>query len=117
MVFSRILLMSTLAFGSLANAGLQDSKPADATIELDGSRARALQVAMATFAEKLPDASLERYSVHLHGERDGLVQVVFEPRLAPDEKPTLGGRTIAGAELNVWVKVDGFSVERTSFAR
>ena len=117
MVFSRIVLMSTLAFGSLANAGMQTPESPATTVELDGCRARALDVAFDAFRDKLPDAALERYSVHVHDARDGVVQVVFEPRLAAGEAPTLGGRTSAGAELNVWVKTDGYTVDRTSFAR
>lgn len=117
MLSSRILLMSTLAFTSLANAGMPNPEASAAAIELDGSRARALDVAFDAFRDKLPDAVVERYSVHVHAAQDGVIQVVFEPRLAPDEKPTLGGRTSAGRELNVWVKTDGYVVDRTAFAR
>lgn len=115
MAFSRILLMTTLAFSSATQAApMTDAPP---SIEIDGVRARALAVAWTSFGEKLPDADGARYAVHLHPIDDGIVQVVFEPLPEPGAAPTLGGRTAAGRELNVWVDTADYSVERTAFAR
>lgn len=115
MFANRLLLIITLTVACLAQAHATDQAPT--RVELDGPRARALAVAFEAFRERQPEARLEAYSVHVHAVEDGLVQVVFEPRLAGGARPTPGGRTAAGAELNVWVRLGGYTVERVSFAR
>lgn len=117
MVFSRILLMSTLAFAAVSQDASPMADTSNASIELDGPRARALAVAYAAYREQLPDARPEHYAVHVHAAEGDSIQVVFEPLPAPGEKPTLGGRTAQGRELSVWVKTGDYTVERTAFAR
>ncbi len=105
--------MSTLAVAFATEPTPMTRPP----VELDGAAARALAAALPAFAEQLPGARIEDYIVHVNPPADDSVQVVFEPRRAPGEKPTLGGRTAAGAELNVWVKTRDYAIERVSFAR
>lgn len=114
LVLAGMLTMSTLASVAFAT----DSRPmTPPTIELDGRAARALAAALPAFAEKAPGATLDGYTVHINPPADGLVQVVFEPRQPEGAPPTLGGRTAAGAEVNVWVRTDDYAVERVSLAR
>lgn len=104
---------------TFAHAGLA-SQPATsqpAVLELDGSRVRVLATALPAFAEKAPDARLDDYHVHVHPEKDGVAQVVFEPRQPEGAPPTLGGSTAAGPEVNVWVRVADNAVDRVSLAR
>lgn len=116
MLFRRILLMSTLAFSAVSHAATPMTDSAR-TIELDGTRAQALTVALDAFRKQVPEAKIEAYSVHVDAAEDGIVQVVFEPRLAPGETPALGGRTSAGRELNVRVRTVDYGVDGVSFAR
>ena len=117
MVLSRILIMSTLAFAAVSQDATPMPDTSSTTIELDGQRAQALAAAYAAYREHLPEARAEQYAVHVHASRDGTIQVVFEPLLAPGERPALGGRNAAGRELNVWVKTDDYSIDRVAFAR
>lgn len=109
-----LLTMSTLAAVAFAT---EPTPMTRAPVELDGAAARAVAAALPSFAEKVPGARIEDYIVHVNPPADDTVQVVFEPRRAPGETPVLGGRTAAGAELNVWVKTGDYSIERVSFAR
>jgi hypothetical protein len=112
----RILLMSTLAFAAFP----QDAMPMpnqDAVQQLDGRNARALAAAYATFREKLPEADITAYTVEVHAPAEGAIRVVFSPKLAPGEKPTLGGRTSQGREISVWVSAEDYSVVRSAFSR
>lgn len=115
MVFNRILLMSTLAFASLAQAASAGGAPS--AVVLDGARAAALAAAVPVFREKQPEADLANFQIHVHPAEDGTVQVVFEPRQADESAPTLGGRTAHGRELNVWIKSADNTLDRISFAR
>lgn len=117
MFFRRILLMSTLAFSAASLPASPMPDATNSTIELDGSRARALAAAFDAFQAKVPDARIESYLVHVHAAADGIIEIVFEPRFAPGEKPTLGGRTAAGPEVNVRVKSADYSIDGVSFAR
>lgn len=106
-----IILMSVLTTASVAG----DTTAARA-VEIDGAHARAIAAAVEAAVQKLPDADFAQYTVK--AKRDGgEFQVIFVPRLAPGEKPALGGRTSQGQELNVWVSADDFAVSRTAFAR
>lgn len=107
--------MSTLAFAAFPQEAKSMSK--DDVVQLDGAGARALAVAYDAYREKLPDAKIESYTVHVHRAADGVIQVVFAPKPVAGEKPTLGGRTAQGRELNVWVSTDDYTVDRVSFAR
>lgn len=86
-------------------------------LELSGHQVRALAAALPAFAEKAPEARLEQYAVHLQPAQDGLQQVIFEPRQDDSAAPTLGGRTAAGPEVNVWIRTSDYGVERASLAR
>ncbi|MCD9033215.1 hypothetical protein LDO32_15930 [Luteimonas sp. Y-2-2-4F] len=106
--------MSTFANAAFAAGSQPAAKPA---VELDGASVRALAAALPAFAEKAPQAQLDQYIVHVKPPADGLVQIVFEPRQPEGAPPTLGGRTAAGAEVNVWVRSEDYTVERSSLAR
>ena len=116
MVFNRILLMSTLAFASLAQAAAA-TDTAPTPVELDGARAAALAAAVPVFQDKQPDANLANFHVHVHPAQDCTFQVVFEPRQDNAAAPTLGGRTAHGRELNVWIKAADNTLDRIAFAR
>ena len=107
--------MSTLAFATFP----QEARPMsnDDSVQLDGTSARAVSVAYGAYLEKMPEADIASYAVHVHRPADGRIQVVFSPKLAAGEKPTLGGRAAQGREFNVWVSTDDFSVVQVSFAR
>ena len=76
MVFNRILLMSTLAFASLAQAASAGGAPS--AVVLDGARAAALAAAVPVFREKQPEADLANFQIHVHPAEDGTVQVALE---------------------------------------
>jgi hypothetical protein len=115
MILPRILVMSTLnVLPILSNAANVDGA---ARVELEGVAARALMVAYATYREQLPEARIEGYTVLVGPVRDGKVEVVFVPKQADPKRPVLGGRTSAGREFHVWVSVDHYAVDKTSFAR
>lgn len=109
-----LLIMTTFASAAFAT-GIQ---PMQATaLELDGAAVRALAAALPAFAGKAPGSKLDDYIVHVNPPEEGLVQVVFEPRLPEGEPPTLGGANAAGPEVNVWVRTADYEVEKTSLAR
>jgi len=116
MVFNRILLMSTLAFASLAQAA-HGAGATPAPIELDGARAAALAAAVPVFKDTQPDADLAHFHVHVHPAEDGTFQVIFEPHQADDGAAVAGGRTAHGRELNVWIKASDNTLDRFAFAR
>lgn len=92
--------------------------PAEAqALEIDGSRVQVLAAALSAFSENEPDARLANYIVHVNPPQDGLSQVVFEPRQPEGQPPTLGGRTAAGREINVWVRESDHGIERVSRSR
>lgn len=106
--------MNTFAYAGPGSA----SAPAEAqALEIDGSRVQVIAAALPAFAEKAPQAQLSAYVVHVNPAEDGVVQVVFEPRQPEGQPPTLGGRTAAGPEVNVWVRVADHTVDRVSLAR
>ncbi|MBB3342752.1 hypothetical protein [Luteimonas sp. RC10] len=115
MVFNRILLMSTLAFASLAHAGATGGGPAE--VVLDGARAAALAAAIPVFRDKQPEADLTKFRVHVHPADQGTFQVVFEPQQAGEGAPMLGGRTVHGRELNIWINAADHTLDRIAFAR
>lgn len=106
--------MTTFANTAFATGIQPMDKPA---LELDGAAVRALASALPAFAEKAPGSKLDNYIVHVNPPEDGLVQVVFEPRLPEGEPPTLGGSNAAGPEVNVWIRTGDYGVEKTSLAR
>lgn len=113
-LFAGILIMNTFATAGLA----APSATAEAkTLKVDGHRAQVIAAAVPAFAAEAPESRLENYVVHVHAPQDGLVQVVFQPRLPEGQPPKLGGRNPNGPEVNVWVRLDDLGVERTSFAR
>ena len=92
--------------------------PAEAqALEIDGSRVQVLVATLSAFSENEPDARLANYIVHVNPPQDGLSQVVFEPRQPEGQPPTLGGRTAAGREINVWVRESDHGIERVSRSR
>lgn len=100
----------------LTTASVAGDTTAARAVELDGAHARAIAAAVDAATQKLPGTDLDQYTVK--ATRDGgEFQVIFVPKLAPGEKPALGGRTSQGQELNVWVSADGYAVSRTAFAR
>ncbi|KGO99647.1 hypothetical protein N791_02710 [Lysobacter defluvii IMMIB APB-9 = DSM 18482] len=109
-----MLIMTTFANAAFATGIQPMEKPA---LELDGTAVRALAAALPAFAGKAPGSKLDDYIVHVNPAEDGLVQVVFEPRLPEGQPPTLGGSTPAGPEVNVWVRTEDYEVEKTSLAR
>lgn len=104
---------------TFANAGFAaPPAPAEpATLKVDGSRAQVIAAAVPAFTEQAPGSQLENYLVHVQAPQDGLVHVVFQPKLPEGQPPKLGGRNPNGPEVNVWVRLDDHAVERTSFAR
>lgn len=106
--------MITFANAAIASGTQPMDTPA---LELDGASVRVLAAALPAFTEKAPGSQLDDYIVHLNPPADGVVQVVFEPRLPKDASPTLGGGNAAGPELNVWVKTSDYSVDKVSLAR
>lgn len=107
--------MTTFATTAFAT-GAQPMQPT--ALELDGAAVRALATALPAFAEKAPASRLDDYIVHVNPPEDGVVQVIFEPRLPEGEPPTLGGGNAAGPEVNVWVRTTGdHAVEKVTLAR
>ncbi|WP_255703439.1 hypothetical protein [Lysobacter sp. GX 14042] len=115
LLLTGLLIMTTFATAAFATG----TQPMDTrALELDGAAVRALATALPAFAEKAPASQLDDYTVHVNPSRDGVVQVVFEPRLPEGEPPTLGGSNAAGPEVNVWVRTTGgYAVEKVTLAR
>ena len=88
-----VLLAGILIMNTFANAGFAaPPAPAEpATLKVDGSRAQVIAAAVPAFTEQAPGSQLENYLVHVQAPQDGLVHVVFQPKLPEGQPPSFGG--------------------------
>ena len=97
------------------SAPTSDVVPDRQSTHLTAAMTRALRTAVAKLAADA-HSPLSHYDVQLV-TREGVIEVVFVPLLAPGERYIRGGATSLGREVHYDVDVATNTVVRTSFAR